>query len=296
MAAWLPGHRTEDLLHLRRRRLPRRQLGGELVDAHDLGVPGLLVGGHGHLERAAAVEALVEGRGAQLGVAEGVGDALGRDRVPGVAGVAHQRPARPEGPAEEVGDSPAVEPLLPSRRPAPARELRRLLQRREEVAFDVGLVRRGLGLGPADDDHGQPVVGRRRPPSPVRPGDGLEAAGRHPAEVGVVAPQQLRLLVVLLRPHRLGHQRVATVGADHHPGPLHHRRPAVAVAADAHHRAVLHEHLLDGEALPHLGAGGDGRVDQDLVEDRSAGGHRQSTAPSTGWGVPAMVKGPKSTE
>ena len=46
-------HGSEQLLHLGRRRFERRQLGGELVDRQHLGVAGLLVGGHGVVERAA---------------------------------------------------------------------------------------------------------------------------------------------------------------------------------------------------------------------------------------------------
>lgn len=60
-----------------------------------------------------------------------------------------------------------------------------------------------------------------------------------------------------------------TIGADHHPSPLDDLPPAVGVAPDADHRALLDEHLVDGEALADLDPGSRRGVDEHLVEDRA---------------------------
>ena len=65
-------HRAEQLLHLGRRRLERRELARELVHRQHVLVAGRLVLGHRVVERARARERLVERGGAQLGVAERV--------------------------------------------------------------------------------------------------------------------------------------------------------------------------------------------------------------------------------
>ena len=118
-------------------------------------------------------------RGAQLGVAERVADALRGDRILVVAGVADERPAGSVRLAEEVGHGAAVEALLAGRAADPLGELGRELERLQVVGLDVGLVRRRLGGGPADDQQRQAVVGRERGPAPVGADDDLES--RRPA-------------------------------------------------------------------------------------------------------------------
>jgi hypothetical protein len=100
------GHGTEELLHLRRRRLERGELGRELVDRSDPSVASLVVLGHRLVVRPGPGEELVHRVGAQLGVGERVGDAPGGDRVAAVAGVAGQRPAGPYGVRKKFGTPP----------------------------------------------------------------------------------------------------------------------------------------------------------------------------------------------
>jgi len=80
---------------------------------------------------------------------------------------------------------------------------------------------------------------------------------------------QPRLLVVFLGANRLGDVRVPAVGPDDDASPLDHRRSAVAVSADADHRAVLDEDLVDVEVFAYLGAGLRRGVHEDLVQDGS---------------------------
>ena len=117
----------------------------------------LLVVGHRVVERAPAAERLVEGGGAQLGVAERVADPLRGDRVLGVAGVADERPARAVRLAEEVAAGAAGEPLLACRAANALGELGRELERLEVVGLDVGLVRR------RPRRYGQPTTSIVRP-------------------------------------------------------------------------------------------------------------------------------------
>jgi hypothetical protein len=74
--------RAEQLLHLRGWRLQRRELGRELVHRQHLLVARPVIRRHRLVEGAPTGKGLVESGGAQLGVAEGVGDALGRDGRP----------------------------------------------------------------------------------------------------------------------------------------------------------------------------------------------------------------------
>ena len=55
------------------------------------------------ISRGVGAEGLVERDGQELGVAEGVADAVGGDRVTVIAGVPDQGPARPERLAQLIG-------------------------------------------------------------------------------------------------------------------------------------------------------------------------------------------------
>ena len=92
------------------------------------------------------------------------------------------------------------------------------------------------------------------------------AVHRQAAPVGVVAAQDLRLLVVLLGPDRLRDTRVPAVGADDHSRVLGDGLAALAVAADADDAAVVDDHVFDGEPLADLGARFGRGVDEQLVE------------------------------
>ena len=92
IAAWLPWMAPSKLLHVRRWGFERRQLRCHLVDGQDVLVPHPLVIAHGFVEGSVAGEDLSEPVGAQFGVPKRVADALRRDEVLVVSGVADQRP------------------------------------------------------------------------------------------------------------------------------------------------------------------------------------------------------------
>ena len=98
---------------------------------------------------------------------------------------------------------------------------------------------------------------------------GLERVDRQTAPVRVVAPLEIRLLVVLLGLHDLRDMGVAAVSADHDARPLDHRGAACITPTDANDDAVLDDHVFDGEAFADLGARGGGGVDEDLVDQRA---------------------------
>ncbi len=209
----------------------------------------------------------------ELGVAEGVGDALRRERVLVVAGVADQRPARAVRPAEEEGQvAGALEGLGP---PAGAHALGQRGGQRHGVqkgALDVGAHAVELRPRPERRHHRAPVVGG--------PGDDHVARAR--VQLGAVEGQAVPVGVVGAGPpgaHVVGRRadgprdaRVDAVGADHDPGALGDGRAAGRAAADPRDAAVLDQYLAHREALAHLGARLGGGVDQHLVEQAPAGG------------------------
>ena len=150
----------EELLHLGRRRLQAREVEraakpprGELVAA-------LLIAGERRLELLAAREAVVDGSGQELGVAERVRDAEREDRVLVVAGVAHERPAVAEGAAEVVGQPGRATEAVAARGAAdalgqPGGELERL----QEIGLDVRADAMEVLIWPEGDRHHSSVVG-----------------------------------------------------------------------------------------------------------------------------------------
>ena len=233
----------------------------------------LLVGGHRVLVRAAPGGDVVQGGGQQLGIAERVVDPHRRDRVLVVAGVADERPAR----AVRLAEPPrqlrrADELRLAPGAVHPLGELGDVLDGREEGRLDVRAVGPELLDGPGERDDGEVVVGRDGgpPPAVLGPHRGVEALGGQVAPVGVVHRQVRSALVVRLRPGRLGHHGVPAVGADDHRGVLGDRASALAVPADARHRAVGGQDLVDGEALAQLRGRLDRGVDQERVQDGAA--------------------------
>ena len=184
-------------------------------------------------------EDVVEGGGDPLGVEEGVGHALGGDRVLRVAGVADEHPPGAVGLAEEVRDGGRGEPLDPCCAADPLGERRGELEGHEEVGLGVGLEGVGLGGRPADDDEGESVVGREGAPAAVGADVDLEAVDRQVAEVRVEALLEDGLGQVLLGLHGAGDPRGSAVGADHDGCPLGDGDAVGAVAADAAHDAVL---------------------------------------------------------
>ena len=180
---------------------------------------------------AAAVPGGVERAGAQLGVAEGVGDALGGDRVLGVAGVPDQRPARPVRCPEPVRHSFAHDPgfLPPAVEPAAegSGDLAQVVAL--QVLFHLGR----LGLRPGGEDQRQVVVGGDQAESAAGPDHPPRPGGGHAGPVRVVGTGQHRALAVTRRVHLLGDPRVHPVGADDHAGVLADLQAAAGVPADA---------------------------------------------------------------
>jgi len=135
------------------------------------------------------------------------------------------------------------------------------------VALDVGLIGLELRDRPTGDHEGQVVVGGEHPESPARADVGLEAAvHREPAEVGVVTALQPRLLVVLVGPDSMGDERVQTVGADDHAGPLGDAPAVAAMSAYPGHPAVFEQDVGDAEAFPHLHTRFRRRVHEQFVQ------------------------------
>ncbi len=177
----------------------------------------------------------------------------------------------PNGLRKKLGTDPPWNRSSRSAATNPPGELGRKLQGLEVVRLGIGLVRRGLRVRPADDEHRQTVVRRDGGPTSVGPDEDLEAIDRQPAPVRVVAPLQHRLFVVLLRHDGLRDVRVATVRTDHNARPFDDRHTILAVTANSDDCTILDEDLVQGEAFTNFGTGPRGSVDEDLVEHRRRG-------------------------
>ena len=186
-----------------------------------------------------------------FGVEEGVGDALGGDRVLVVAGIPDQCPPLAVRLAEPARHGSAEERRLSLRIRHALGEVGRQLKGLEEVALDVGFVGLRLGVGPAGDDHGLAVVCRCTREAPVGSDKGLDVVGWKATEVGVVGVLQARFGVVVLSLDGLGHVTVAAVGADDDPGLVLGSPP---LRPDPDDSAVLDEELVDVVVLADLDA------------------------------------------
>ena len=112
----------------------------------------------------------MERGGKALGVAERVGDALRRDEVLVVAGIADQCPAGAKRLPEIVRHGSPDEPFFASGGGHPLHERRRQRARTQIVTLDVRLVGLELSDRPADDDESQIIIGgpqRERPSASV---------------------------------------------------------------------------------------------------------------------------------
>ena len=245
---------------------------GEVVHRPDRLVAAALVVGEGGAQRAGTAEPGDDGRGELFGVAEGVGDALRGDGVHDHAGVADERPTGAVRAAERVRlVRCGTQPLGPGTAADPVAEVPAQVQRLEVVALDVAaeLVEPAQRRGQVH--HGQVVVGGEdghRAPGPL-----VQLAGGHrnPGPVGVAGEGPDRSLPVPGGAGRVGDERPLAVGADDQPGGLGRRGPAALPAPDAGDPAVAPHQLLDPEVLPDLRSGGAGGVDQQAVEEGTAG-------------------------
>ena len=93
----------------------------------------------------------------------------------------------------------------------------------------------------------------------------------------------------------VGHPGVGAVGAEHDPGSLVDGSPVAGVAADPDDPAVVDDQLVERDALPDLGAGVAGGVDEQGVEHVRRGQYAVAHAIDRA-GLPAIVIGPKSNE
>ena len=107
------GDAGEGLGELRRRRLQRRELRGELVERPDMRIALRLVASQGLVERGLAAEDLSNRGRDLLGAEIRVAYAEGRDEVDVVAGIADEDPAGTERPPKIVRDRRPDEPRLP---------------------------------------------------------------------------------------------------------------------------------------------------------------------------------------
>ena len=117
------------------------------------------------------------------------------------------------------------------------------------------------------------------------------AVERQPAPVAVVSGQQLRLLVVFLRVHRICDERVPAVRSDDHAGALGDGWAAPLVTADADDAAMLEHEAVDRELLAYFDSRLGRGVDEQRVQHRSPGRTRSAPQGSRG---PLIMKGPKS--
>ena len=74
--------------------------------------------------------------------------------------------------------------------------------------------------------------------------------------------------MIPLRLHRVGNDRVPAIGTNDNAGTLGYRSASLRVSLDAHDSPAFGEQLVDDEAFSQFGAGFDGGVDQQLVENR----------------------------
>jgi hypothetical protein len=149
----------------------------------------------------------------------------------------------------------------------PCGELWDRVDRCEHVALGVGPHGVQLGDREADEERHEIVVRREGEDHASLPPVDLQAGAHHTAVVREVPARRRRRRFPHGRPDPAGESGVAAVGADHDGRPLRRLCSGARVAADdARQPFLLVCVVLDREAVAHLGAGGDGRVDEDPVE------------------------------
>src|SRR5690606_16836484 len=119
------------------------------------------------------------------GAGEGVGDALGGDRVLDVASVASELPARPEWRPEEVGDAAGDDAPTTGGGADPLGELGCAVDRGQVAVLDVAAELARLGVGAADEHEGGAVVGWDGGDAAVAADDGEHPVDGEPVPVRV---------------------------------------------------------------------------------------------------------------
>jgi hypothetical protein len=160
----------DELLHLGWGRLEGSELVRELVHRQCCLVPSLFIVGKRLFRWELSAKPGVKSLGEQFGIAEGVADALRRDRVLMVVGIAHQRPAGVVGFPEEEREVRSAQGTLATFAVAHSfGQLRREVQDPHEVAFDVGAdLVKGV-VGEEDNRQGLSVIGRQGDDHPLWP-------------------------------------------------------------------------------------------------------------------------------
>ena len=216
--------------------------------------------------------------GEQLGVPERVREAVSGDGVAVVAGVAHQRPARPGGLSHVVGqgdrsshrcgDLAGAHPL--------AQVGRAILQGGQQCLGPVGTGgqhRRQLAGRADQPDGGLAMVGREHAGEGLVAEVELEAVPRHPADVRVEAGAARCVRLQDARPDQVRRAGADAVGADHEPGgQLEAARGARLVGEDSGHPAVrAPDDVGHGRPGHQRGTRADRSVGEDRVQDVAAG-------------------------
>jgi DNA-binding CsgD family transcriptional regulator len=266
-----------------RRAEPQQQLGdlvvgptvaGDHVDdvpqlARELVAPPLVAAQRGPLVGGPG-EHVDEGASEELGVAQGVGDAVGADRVLPVTGIADQRPAVTPG-APDVSGLAAERAELTRRLgiAEPGGEVR------ERRADDIGDHGRPAAPDPAaagaGEDARPTVVRRDHPGCCVRSEVPLVAVGVEPRPVAVgggggAGPQPLDRRADLPR-----HLRADPVRADDEPCADPPRAPVRVATVDPADAPVVVAHQIgDGERMADVDAGIGGGISEYRIEHGAA--------------------------
>ena len=226
-----------------------------------------------------AAQGLVEGLRQQLGVAEGVADAVAGDGVAVVAGIPDEGPARAGRLAEVVRhpQHPAHRRGLVPGRAGPPRTWSDLDRGEERVRGPVPAAPRGPRLRGADPDAGLTAVGREDPGERLRRPRwySIASASRRRSRRTAPAPEVGRTIVSgapterAIREPRPSAPTTCARGTSIGPASSWPRTPTTRPARPAARR----------RRSPRSGCGpcGERRLLEDVVEDDAPGASRKST-------------------
>src|SRR5712692_2097485 len=153
-----------DLLKLRGKWFKRGVLDDELVNGHQYFIALLLVASECLIKRLASREASINRPGQQFGIAEGVGDALGRNGVLVDASVPYQCPAGTIRLAEEVRQIGGAHKAMGqfSGMHALGQVWGDVIERLQVVRFEIGSEGAELPIRPLHEDRRVLIIGRKR--------------------------------------------------------------------------------------------------------------------------------------
>ena len=210
----------------------------------------------------------------ELGVAQGIGDAVGRDRVAKETGVADQGPPRAPGATEETGPAGEGEELADApRRLDRAREIERCVaqeltvERLETACHSAAKVSSGQGR----EDAGAPVVRGDDADAHAGPVVPVEPARFEPLEVAIDHGRRMPAGVLVVGRDQARDARAQAVGADHAIGMDGKRGGLTRAQRRAAHAPRPVSNEIDGiQAVDDLGARVARRIAQQSIEERTA--------------------------